>query len=59
MLKVNTTILEVSFGYNTITNEGLAQLSKFLSVNSTLRHLDISHNTFNDSGFDIFAEALA
>jgi len=59
MMKVNATLLEVSFGYNTISNDGLAQLSKFLNVNSTLRHLDLSHNSFNDSGFDIFAEALA
>ena len=33
-------------------------LSKFLSANSTLRHLDISKNSFSDAGFDAFAQAM-
>ena len=59
LMKVNTTITELSFGGNIISNEGLAILSQFLEFNTTLRHLDLSRNAFNDSGFDTFAEALA
>ena len=58
-MKVNKTILEVSFGGNTITNEGVEIMSNFLAFNKTLRHLDLSRNTFNDSGFDVFSEALS
>lgn len=58
-MKLNKTILEISFGGNTITNEGLAIMSTFLEQNKTLRHIDLSRNVFNDSGFDTFAEALA
>ena len=42
-----------------ISNDGLTILSGFLEHNNTLRHLDLSRNSFNDSGFDAFAEALA
>ena len=59
LLKVNTTVCEVSFGGNIISNEGVAALSEFLEHNTTLRHLDLSRNAFNDSGFDVFARALA
>ena len=59
LLKVNTTITELSFGGNMISNDGLTILSGFLEHNNTLRHLDLSRNSFNDSGFDAFAEALA
>lgn len=34
-------------------------MSGFLEFNKTLRHLDISRNNFNDSGFDRFAQAMA
>jgi len=59
LMKINKSIMEVSFGGNTISNDGVVALSEFLPHNSTLRHLDLSRNQFNDSGFDIFAETLA
>lgn len=34
-------------------------MSTFLEHNKTLRHIDLSRNVFNDTGFDTFAEALA
>ena len=56
LLKVNTVLAEISFGGNIISDKGVAALAQFLPHNKTLSHLDLSRNSFNDVGFDVFAK---
>ena len=60
LLSTNTILEELSLGGNIISNEGISTLSKFLRANQTHTQasLDISKNSFNDVGFDVFARAM-
>ena len=59
MLRVNETLIEVSFSQNVISNDGVTNLARMLPYNATLNHLDLSRNLFNDSGFEDFARLMA
>jgi len=57
-MKVNTALTTVNLSYNGLSDDGAAALGRYVRVNSTIRHLNVTNNRISATGARVFANGL-
>jgi len=57
-MQVNAALTSVNLSYNGLSDDGAAALGRYVRVNHTLCHLDVTNNRISVIGAKVFAAGL-